>query len=44
VDTAELVEQCDRLAELARRRLAITTGNPGADARARRVGERESWG
>ncbi len=37
MDASELTAQCDRLAELARRRLAITTGNPAADARARQL-------
>src|SRR5947207_12674121 len=37
VDTAELVEQCDRLAALAGQRLALATANPAAEARARQL-------
>jgi len=37
VDTAELVEQCDRLAALAGQRLALPTANPAAEARARQL-------
>ena len=37
MDSTELMEQCDRLAGLAGRRLAIPTANPAADARARQL-------
>jgi len=37
VESAELVEQCDRLAALAGQRLALPTANPAAEARARQL-------
>lgn len=38
MDTAEeLIVKCDRLAELARRRLAFTTASPAAEVRARQL-------
>lgn len=37
MEAADLVARCDRLGELARRRLAITTASPAADARARQL-------
>lgn len=37
MDTAELVAQCDRLADLARRRLAFAAASPPAEARARQL-------
>ena len=37
VDSAELIAQCDRLAALAERRLALPTANAAAEARARQL-------
>jgi energy-coupling factor transporter ATP-binding protein EcfA2 len=37
VDSTELIERCDRLAGLADRRLAFSTANPAAAARARQL-------
>ena len=37
VDSIELIERCDRLATLAARRLALSTSNPAAAARARQL-------
>lgn len=37
VDSTELIERCDRLATLAARRLALSTSNPAAAARARQL-------
>ena len=37
MESAELVEQCDRLAALAGQRLALPTANPAAEARARQL-------
>ena len=37
VDPAELIAQCDRLAELARRRLAFKIASPAAELRARQL-------
>jgi len=37
VDSTKLIEQCDRLARLADRRLAFPTANPAADSRARQL-------
>jgi energy-coupling factor transporter ATP-binding protein EcfA2 len=37
VDSTELIEQCDRLAALADRRLAFPTANPAAGERARQL-------
>ena len=37
MDSTELIERCDRLAELADRRLAFPTANPAAGARARQL-------
>lgn len=37
MDSAELIERCDRLAALASRRLALPTSNPKAAARARQL-------
>ena len=37
MDSAELVRQCDRLADLAERRLSLPTRNPAAEARARQL-------
>ena len=37
MDSTELIERCDRLAELADRRLALPTANPAAGARARQL-------
>jgi len=37
VDSAELIEQCDRFAALADRRLALPTANPAAESRARQL-------
>ena len=37
MDSAELLDRCDRLAELAARRLAFPTASPAANARARQL-------
>jgi energy-coupling factor transporter ATP-binding protein EcfA2 len=37
VDSTELIQRCDRLATLAARRLALSTSNPAAAARARQL-------
>ncbi len=37
MDSAHLIEQCDRLAALAARRLALPAPSPGAEARARQL-------
>lgn len=37
MDSTELIEQCDRFAALADRRLAFPTANPAAEARARQL-------
>ena len=37
MDSAELIEQCDRLSALAERRLKLPAANPAADARARQL-------
>ncbi|HEY3194957.1 MAG TPA: GTPase domain-containing protein [Candidatus Dormibacteraeota bacterium] len=37
MDSRELIEQCDRLAALANRRLEFPTANPAAEARARQL-------
>jgi energy-coupling factor transporter ATP-binding protein EcfA2 len=37
MESAELIEQCDRLSALAERRLRLPAANPAADARARQL-------